>query len=69
MIDKSQKSDMFDLSEEFVFLTGAAGQIGESGVNALLKQGARVVAVDLDMLALQKTAERNQWDRKGVFCI
>jgi len=60
---------MFDLSEEFVFLTGAAGQIGESGVNALLKQGARVVAVDLDMLALQKTAERNQWDRKGVFCI
>ncbi len=57
---------MFDLSEEVVFLTGAAGQIGESSVNALLKQGAKVVAVDLDMAALHEVAERNQWGKKGV---
>lgn len=62
----SRYANFFDLTDQTVLVTGAAGQIGRTFVTALLDFGARVVATDQSETALKSTAARMQWSSEAV---
>lgn len=53
------KENFFDLSDKVVLVTGANGQIGLSLVKKLLKNQAKVIAVDLKVNLLNKIKKEN----------
>jgi NAD(P)-dependent dehydrogenase (short-subunit alcohol dehydrogenase family) len=57
-------SDIFDIRNTVVCVTGAAGLIGETIANVLYVNGARLVLCDLDKQKLEKYY--GEWDAKRV---
>ena len=57
MLDTFTPQDLFSLTGESVLITGAAGQLGSAIVGALLKSGAKVVAVDKSQAELEAKAK------------
>ena len=66
---KLNTSDLFNLKDESVLITGAAGQIGSMVVDSLLNVGAKVAAVDRSLNSLEEKANSMNWDSKLVILI
>lgn len=58
--------EIFGLKDKVIFITGAAGQLGCELANAYLANGARVVAVDLNLSALETVAQRENWEDSNI---
>ena len=58
--------NFFNLSDEVILVTGAAGQLGSCIVNGLIDSNARVVATDTTIDILEKSAERWEWNKSKV---
>ena len=52
----------YKINNTVVFVTGAAGQLGQAVVNSLLKSGAKVICSDISIENLEKAANKNSWD-------
>jgi NAD(P)-dependent dehydrogenase (short-subunit alcohol dehydrogenase family) len=52
----------YKINNNVVFVTGAAGQLGQAVVNSLLKSGAKVICSDISIENLEKAANKNSWD-------
>jgi hypothetical protein len=61
--------DMYNLKDESVLITGAAGQLGSMLVDALLKCGAKVAALDVSKIVLEQKAASMKWDSKRVLLL
>lgn len=61
--------DIYNLKDENVLITGAAGQLGSMLVDAILKCGARVAALDVSKKVLEQKAASMQWDSKSVLLL
>jgi len=57
---------LFNLSNEVVLVTGAAGQLGSGVVNGLLANNARVIATDTTLEKLKECANQWGWDQEKV---
>jgi NAD(P)-dependent dehydrogenase (short-subunit alcohol dehydrogenase family) len=62
MQHKLDTSNFFNIEGESVFITGAAGQIGSSIIDVLLRMGVRVAAVDCSLKILEEKARANNWN-------
>lgn len=58
--------NIFNLKDEVVLVTGAAGQLGSSIVNGLIDSDARVIAVDVSEDLLKKSTVKWEWDKEKV---
>ena len=61
--------DIYNLKDENVLITGAAGQLGSMLVDAFLKCGANVAALDVSKTVLEKKAASMKWDSKRVLLL
>jgi NAD(P)-dependent dehydrogenase (short-subunit alcohol dehydrogenase family) len=63
------QQNLFSLEDQIVFLTGAAGQLGAEIANGLLLMGAKVIAVDKNILDLEEISNKHSWDSDYVICL
>lgn len=61
-----QPAKIFNLDNQCIFVTGAAGQLGCQIVNGLIDSNANVIATDVDFIELIKSAEKYNWDSNKV---
>lgn len=69
MLDTFTPQDLFSLNGESVLITGAAGQLGSAIVGALLKSGAKVVAVDKSQAELEAKALAMNWASESLLLV
>jgi len=58
---------LFNLSNEVVLVTGAAGQLGSSIVNGLIDSSAKVIATDTTLELLRKSANCWGWNKEKIY--
>lgn len=69
MMDKFTSHNFFNIDGESVLITGAAGQIGSALVEALLRSGVKVAAVDRSLPELKEKASAMNWDSKSTLLL
>ena len=62
-----KKEKTFD--KKNIIVTGAAGQLGETIVNQILKSGGNVIAIDISTQKLKKISRKNNWPKNKVLCL
>ena len=62
-----KKEKTFD--KKNIIVTGAAGQLGETIVNQILRSGGNVIAIDISTQELKKISRKNNWPQNKVLCL
>ena len=55
-----------EMSDQVVMITGVAGQVGRTLVNAVLDKGGKVVGLDVDKHDLEKVTDSYGWGKDDV---
>ncbi|MDG2107481.1 MAG: SDR family oxidoreductase [Woeseiaceae bacterium] len=58
----------YDIKDLVILITGAAGQLGQSTINAAIVSGAKVVCLDLCKDALTEASKKNDWNDNAFLC-
>ena len=68
MLEKTHKGICIDLSNKTALITGAANGIGKALCKVFARAGARIIAVDIDLQALQRLRQEFEQEDAALIC-
>ena len=66
---KNYLNEQYNFNNQVILITGASGQIGSAIITKLINLNANVIAIDLNMKDLEKTAKKLNWSKQKVLLL